>query len=162
MTKRAQLQLTHPCYLIRLQSWVVWNVSQSIHPLEIAKSVLWCFLREGKDSQWCMLILPCILYFLSSLKYHVLSLFSLLSLSTHYLDFLHMFFLDFYVVLPTILVVVVPTFMAIVPFIPKIKPMWFSFFTLVFINHFVYCRHLANTHNFQFWPCIGGFISTTF
>ena len=115
-----------------------------------------------------MLILPCIFYFLSSLQYHVLSLLSLLSLSTHYSNFLHMFFLDFYVVLPTILVVVatplivVPKFMGIVPFIPKIKPWWFSFFTFVFTNHFVCCGHSTNTHNILFWLCASGFNSTNF
>ena len=80
-------------------------------------------------------------------------LFSLLSLSTHYSDFLGV------VVLPLPLV---PIFMGVVPFIPKIKPRWFSFFTLIFINHNVCCGHSANTHSVSFWLCVGGFNSITF
>ena len=67
-----------------------------------------------------------------------------------------MFFLGFCAIPPTI--VIVPIFMGTIPFILKIKPKWFSFFTLVFTNHFVCYRHSANTYNVLaiiFWPWTG-------
>ena len=69
----------------------------------------------------------------------------------------------FSLLIVVVVVVIVPTFMGTFLFIPKIiKPRWFSFFTLVFTNHFVCHGHSINTHNALFWPSVGGFNSTTF
>ena len=67
-------------------------------------------------------------------------LFSLLLLSTHYSDFLHIIFLDLCVL------VLHSIFMGTVPIYTITQPMLFSIFTL-FTNHFVYCRHSVNTHS---------------
>ena len=107
---------------------------------------------ERIPSDACYTLLPYILYFLSSLQCHFLSLFSILSLSTHYSDFLGYY------------IVVVPIFVGTVTIYTTTQSMIFSIFTLIFANHVACCRHSTNTHNVLvtiLCLCAGGFNPTT-